>query len=50
MCGCFMKNGDPYKSMVYRIVKTLTKDKLIVVERDGIVLTAKGRKAIPEKT
>ena len=44
--GWFMKNGEPYKVKVRRTIETLAKHKLITVERDGIILTNKGNKAL----
>lgn len=43
-----MRNGNPYKMLVARLLKSLAapKIKLITKERDGYVLTPKGLKAI----
>jgi hypothetical protein len=46
LLGWFMKNGEPYKVMVGRMLKKLEKYKLVAIERDGPTITEKGRKAI----
>jgi AAA domain len=47
--GWFMKNGDPYKTMVRRGITNLEKHKLVKPDRDGFVLTDKGQQALKKQ-
>jgi hypothetical protein len=44
--GWFMRDGQPYKTMVRRIIKRLVSDKLIIEEHGGISVTEKGHRAL----
>jgi AAA domain len=46
LLGWFMRDGSPYRKRVSRTLEELKKAKLITITRDGIELTAAGRKSV----
>src|SRR5262249_18408988 len=49
-CGWKMKNGDPHKVKAQRTLKELEKAALVSRDRDAIIVTPKGKKALQAVT